>query len=147
MIHETELGPGQYRDMTESSMPSTQTLAPLVDQLQDIAQEEIPEPQTCRIRLYDDNTYRIAIEHRRRDGVEAIVYDRVTGEVYWRDSAGARKLRIIDPVYYDLITSTYFEEGSEEVVAEIEPPIQCEPTTVNCKESEEVDRCSLWADS
>ena len=121
-------------------MPSMQTLAPLVDQLQAIAQEELPEPQTCRIRLDDDDTYRITIEHRRRDGEEAIVYDRVTGEVYWRDSAGARELHILDPVYYDLIRTTYFEDGSEAVVAEIE----CEPVTMDCEADGDVDGCILW---
>lgn len=132
--------------MTEPSMPSMQTLAPLVDQLQAIAQEELPEPQTCRIRLYDDNTYRITIEHHRGDGGEAIVYDRVTGEVYWRDSAGARELRILDPAYYDLITTTYFEDESEAVVAELEPPIECEPATMDCETDGDVDQCILWDD-
>lgn len=56
MATESKLEPGRDRDMTESSMPSMQTLTPLVDQLHVIAQEGLLELQTCRIRLYEDNT-------------------------------------------------------------------------------------------
>lgn len=134
-IHET---------MTTASMPSMQALAPLVDQLQAIAQKEIPGPRTCRIRLYDDHTYRITIEHSRCGEGEAIVYDRVTGEVYWRDSDGARRLHILDPVSYELITTTYFEDDAEVVVTTIDPPFECEPAIRDCSNSADVDQCILW---
>lgn len=124
--------------MTESNMPSMETLAPLVDNLQAIAREEIPAPRTGLIRLYDDYTYRITIKHRHGDHREGIVYDRVTGEVYWRDTAGQSVMYFTDPVDHHTISLPYFRDDAQEVVATVEPPIECERTPRDCETEETV---------
>lgn len=113
-----------------------QTLAPLVDQLIDIAEAELSGGKTCHIRLYDDHTYRIYIEHSYGDGEEAIVYDRDTGEVYWRDTAGARQMYIPDPVQPSTTIITHrFIDDAERVVTTIEPPIECAERSLECTET------------
>jgi len=107
-------------------------LAPLVDQLIEIAEAEIPAPRTCYVRLFDDMTYRIIVEHRYGDGKEAIVYDRNTGEVYWRDTAGARTMRAPRLDRGETAVVPYFTKDAERVVTTIEPPIECEELETEC---------------
>jgi hypothetical protein len=117
-----------------------QTLAPLVDLLRTIAREGPPEPQTCRIRLYDVKTFRITIGHHRCDGGASTVWDRVTGEVNWPGSGCVRELRILYSVYYDMSTTTNFGVGSEPVGAENKPPTECEPATRDRGEDGAINR-------
>ena len=60
-------------------------IAPLIDQLQDIARDELPAPRTCRVTLWDDGDYDIAIYHSHgEDEEQAITYDVTTGDVVWK---------------------------------------------------------------
>lgn len=128
---------------TDTTMPSMRTLAPLVNQLQAIARAELPAPRTCRVRLYDDHTYRITIEHHHPDSTEAIVYDRVTGAVSRRDTAGARQLVLHDPAFHDTVITTAFAADAEDVITTIEPPLACEPDTMPCDEIGDTASCPL----
>lgn len=118
--------------MIDRAMPSMEPLAPLVDQLVAIAEEEIPAARTCYVRLFDDMTYRIIVEHRYGDHKEAIVYDRNTGEVYWRDTAGVRTMRIPLISKGETVVQPYFVDDAERVVTTIEPPIECEELETEC---------------
>jgi hypothetical protein len=109
-----------------------ETLAQIVDQLNEIAEAEIPAPRTCRIRLYDDMTYRITIEHHYGDNTEAIVYDRNTGDVFWRDTVGAREFRFLQREAGGIACKPYFTEDAERVVTTIEPPLECTELDSEC---------------
>lgn len=45
-----------------------------------------------------------------------------------------------------MITTTYFEGGSEAVVGELKPLLECGPTRMDCEEGGGGDRCVLWDD-
>lgn len=66
-------------------------LAPIVDQMREIAQEELPAPRTCRIKLWDDGTFDAYIFHSGPDDErQRIKYERTTSEIIWEYSKGAR---------------------------------------------------------
>ena len=72
--------------MTENTdMQRMTPLASIVDQLQDIAREELPAPRTCRVELCDDGDYNIVIYHSQgEDAGQVISYDVTTGDVVWK---------------------------------------------------------------
>ena len=47
-----------------NGIPPMAPLASLVDRMRDLASEELPEPRTCKIRLWDDGTFGIVIYHK-----------------------------------------------------------------------------------
>jgi hypothetical protein len=57
-------------------------LAPVVDEVREIAREEMPSPQTCRLNLWDGGEYEIYIFHSRGTNErEQVVYDNETGDI------------------------------------------------------------------
>jgi len=97
-------------------------LAPIIDQMRAIAAAELPTPQTCRIRLFDDDTYRACIYHSlSQDEMQAIRYNRTTSEILWEHHTGARweseslggGESIIKPA---------FDERTIRVVTTVDPP-------------------------
>lgn len=67
--------------MTEIDIPPMEPLAPIVDRMREIAHEEIPSPRTCRVKLWDDGTFRAYIYNKSGDEYQGINYERTTGEV------------------------------------------------------------------
>lgn len=43
-------------------------LAPIADQMRDLAQEGLPAPRTCKVRLWDDDTADVELYHSMGDG-------------------------------------------------------------------------------
>lgn len=65
-------------------------LAPTIDQMRELAREEIPAPRTCRIRIWNDGTFALVIYHSMRDSErQAVRYERTTGEIVWEHVKGA----------------------------------------------------------
>ncbi|APX95397.1 hypothetical protein [Natronorubrum daqingense] len=86
--------------MTER-LPPIQPLVPIIDEMQAIAKKALPEPHTCRIRLWDDGTFDVHIYHNSiGDEMEVIRYDRTTSEITWE--------RVVDATW-DLTT---FADGT-----------------------------------
>jgi hypothetical protein len=70
---------------TNTDMQRMTPLASLVDQLQDIAREQLPAPRACRVELWDDGDYNIVISHSQGDDAsQGISYDVTTGDVMWK---------------------------------------------------------------
>jgi hypothetical protein len=71
------------------TLPSIEEIQPLADRVREYAQEELPEPQTMKIEVFDDQTFQIRAYHSgpgeqeylihylRED--EAIEYLHITG--------------------------------------------------------------------
>jgi hypothetical protein len=58
--------------------------------MRDHAREEIPAPRTCRVRLYDDGTFRADIRHAAvEDEYYCIRYERTTSEIVREHRVGA----------------------------------------------------------
>jgi hypothetical protein len=57
-------------------------LAPIIDEMRHLAADELPFPQTCRVKLFDDGTFDAYIFHSMRgDEQQRISYERTTGEI------------------------------------------------------------------
>lgn len=97
-------------------------LAPIIDQLREIAENEIPAPRTCRIRLWDDGTFDAHVYHAMGDNERQVVrYERTTSEIVWEHRNGARWQEtplsggetIIEPA---------FDDCTVRVIESVEPP-------------------------
>ena len=105
-----------------SEIPPLKPLAPIVDQMRIIADDELPSPQTCRVQLFDDGTFRVSIFHSMgHDETQAIIYDRATSEIYWEHSKGSRTHSTRLTGGETLIESSP-EERDVRVIATVEPP-------------------------
>lgn len=107
-----------------ADMPAMTALASLIDQLQALAEEHVPGPRTCRIRLWEDGDYHITISHYiHPDERKGLYYDSDTGDViyahtkdpYWEVAPDAEG----PGTAYD----RKYEEKDEEVLVTIEPPV------------------------
>ena len=97
-------------------------LAPIIDRMRDIARDELPFPQTCRVRLWDDGTFDAYIYHSSpSDEGQAIRYERTTGEIIWErtESPGWKTTQFSDG-------ETLYEPTADEreirVITTVEPP-------------------------
>lgn len=90
-------------------IPSVQTLAPLIDTIREIAQEELPPPRTMRINLFDDGDYRIYVFHKvAEDERKQIYYEPDSGVVRWQHCKFAPNQERPDP--------SDIPEGEERVI-------------------------------
>ncbi len=70
--------------MTETKIPPMEPLAPIVDEVRDLAAEELPAPKTLRVYLWDDGTYDICAYHNNGEHEqERVVFDPEAGEIRW----------------------------------------------------------------
>jgi hypothetical protein len=66
-------------------------LAPIVDRMRQLATEELPSRRSCKIRLYDDETFEVVIYHSMgSDERQQLRYEHTTGEILWEHFEGAR---------------------------------------------------------
>lgn len=97
-------------------------LAPIVDQMRNLAREEIPAPRTCRIRLWDDGTVDVKIYHGTgEDEYELVRYERWTSEIVWEHVKGREMIQTTFADGETLHEPTY-DERSVRVLTTVEPP-------------------------
>jgi len=99
-------------------------LAPIIDQMRDLAKEEVPAPRTCQVRLWDDGTVSAYLFHSVNDDETKLIrYERTTGEIVWEHHTGARWEKI--PLSgYESIVKPAFDESTVRVLTTVEPPYQ-----------------------
>lgn len=108
--------------MTDTGIPRMEPLAPIVDQLIDLARAELPAPRACRIKLWDDGTFDAYVYHSpSTDERCSVRYERTTGEILYEyvkgggweehEFAGGETLHV--PVH---------EEHEAWVLTRVEPP-------------------------
>jgi len=109
--------------MSTEGIPRIEPLAPVLDRVREIAQEELPPPRACKIQLWDDGDYDIWIYHKYdADEREQVVYDCETGEVRWQYLKNpSTKSKFVSEVVGTEHQITY-EQHDERVVTTIEPP-------------------------
>lgn len=97
-------------------------LAPIIDQMREIAQEELPEPRTCRIRLWDDGTFDAYIYHSEsKDEGQSIRYERTTSEILWEHRKGIVRKEI--PLSGgEIILESTCDEYNARVITTVNPP-------------------------
>lgn len=108
------------------NMPNMTALAPLIDQLQTLAEQHLPRPFTCRITLYEDGDYYVDIRHSHDhdpDETTGIYYDRETGEVVHAYTKGEYWTMDGEPVDGWVPWVKEFRVDEREVLAAIEPPV------------------------
>lgn len=103
-------------------IPPMEPLAPIIDQMREIAADELPDPQTCRIRLWDDGTFDAYIFHSMAgDESQVVRYDRTTSEILLEHHKGAGTKEIPLSGGETIIEPT-FEESTIRVITNVEPP-------------------------
>lgn len=107
--------------MTDS-IPPMEPLAPIIDQLREIAENEIPAPRTCRIQLWDDGTFDAHVYHAIGDDeVQIVRYERTTSEIVWEHRRGARRQET--PLTGgEIIIEPAFDDCAVRVIETVEPP-------------------------
>lgn len=102
-------------------------LASLVDQLQEIAREELPAPRTCQVKLWDDGDYDIVIYHSSgKDETKSISYDVNTGDVMWKYRKSGEWVvdeNAEDGEGYGTPYVQEFEESETRRITTIDPPV------------------------
>jgi hypothetical protein len=115
---------------TNTAMPRMESIAPLINQLQDIACEEIPAPRTCSVTLWDDGDYDVIIYHKHGpDEKVAIYYDASIGDVMWKYVKNGEWVVDEDAEDGEEYGTAYVqsdEESDERTITTIEPPVESE---------------------
>lgn len=87
-----------------------------------IAEDELPEPRACRIKLWDDGTFDAEIYHSvADDGVQLITYERTTSEILWKEYRGAQKKRT-SLSGGDTIIKPAFDDCTVRLITTVDPP-------------------------
>lgn len=108
--------------MQSDGIPPIEPLAPLVDRMRDLAMKELPAPQTCKIRLWDDDTFDIIIYHSMgKDERQQLRYERTTGEILWEHFRGAR-WESESLTGNETVVESVYEASDVRVIATVEPP-------------------------
>lgn len=103
-------------------IPPMKPFAAIIDQMLVIAQEEIPAPRTCRVRLYDDSTFRASVSHSMgTDERQAIIYDRTTSEIFWEHIKSART-KTTPLSGGETIHESVRDDQEMRVIAQVNPP-------------------------
>jgi len=97
-------------------------LAPIVDRMRQLATEELPPGRSCKIRLYDDETFEIVIYHSMGSNErQQLRYERTTGEILWEHFEGAR-YESESMVGNETLHTPVFDNVEVRVVDTVEPP-------------------------
>lgn len=99
-------------------------LAPIIDQMRELAREELPSPRTCKVRLWDDDSFDVVIYHSRdNDERQLIRYERTTSEIIWERVRGAR-WEAEDLTGGETIYEPDFDKREVRVITTVEPPYE-----------------------
>jgi len=104
-------------------LPAMEPLAPIVDQMREIAEDEIPFPQTCEVNLWDDHTVGVKIYHSADDEMYLLRYQRQTGEIVLEYAKGAKWQRE-SLSGGEIVHEPTFEEREARVITTVEPPYE-----------------------
>jgi hypothetical protein len=75
--------------MTYPTYPPMEPLAPIVDRMRHLAVEELPDPQSCKVRLWDDGTFDVLFYHGTNDDRwQWLRYERSTSEILCGEAWG-----------------------------------------------------------
>ena len=107
--------------MQFDDLPPMGSLAPIVDEMRDLADEELPEPRTGEIKLWDDGTVSVVIWNRSGDERRQLRYERTTGEILWEYMKGA-DTEWTSVGNGEAILEPTFEELEVRAVATVGPP-------------------------
>ncbi|RQG98679.1 hypothetical protein [Natrarchaeobius oligotrophus] len=103
-------------------IPPLQPLAPIVDEMREIARDELPAPRTCRIKLWDDGTFDAGVYHSISDDeLESIRYERTTSEIVWEHLSGGGYVTTTFPNGETLHEPT-IDDAEVRVITTVEPP-------------------------
>ena len=114
--------------INDTDMQRMTPLASIIDQLQNIARQELPTPRSCVVKLWDDGDYLIRIYHSHVDDkAQAIEYDVETGDVLWKYRKGGEWVVDEEKNSEDVQGTPWiqeFEESETRTITTIEPPVE-----------------------
>jgi len=66
------------------SLPSLNSLAPIIDEMCRLSRTALPGPRTCTVRLWDDGTFDARVTHSMTgDAYQCVRYVQPTAEIVW----------------------------------------------------------------
>lgn len=102
-------------------LPRLEPLAPIFDQMREIAKHELPASQTGLIKLYADGTFRAGIWHKTNNGRKTIRYERETSEIIWEHTRGYHK-ETTELTGGETIYAPAYDSQSVRTIAFVDPP-------------------------
>ena len=109
---------------TNTDMPRMTPIAPIVDQLQRLAEEHVPRPRTCQVKLWEDGDYQLIIWHgsgyNEREG---LIYDHDDGIVCWRRAKNPYWKKVCRVADREIECISAYEIFEEREIMTLEPPI------------------------
>lgn len=109
---------------TNTDMPRMTPIAPIVDQLQRLAENHVPRPWTCDVTLWEDGDYRFMIWHGSgHNEREGLIYDHDDGIVYWRRAKNPYWKKVSRVADRETECISAYEVFEEREITSIEPPI------------------------
>lgn len=110
----------------EKQIPPMEPLAPIVDQLREIARDELPAPRTCHAKLWDDGTFEAYVYHSpSKEEREWVRYERTTSEIVYEyvKSGGCEEHEFADG---ETLHVPVHDECEVRVITTVEPPYRPE---------------------
>lgn len=108
--------------MSSDGIPPLEPLAPIVDQMRELARDELPSPRSCKVRLWDDGTFDVVIYHSMRDDeMQFLRYERTTSEIYWAYVSGTR-WESESLTGNETVHEATHDEVDVRVLSQVEPP-------------------------
>lgn len=109
--------------MTDNDIPPMKPLAPIIDQIREIAQGELPAPRAARIYLWDNGNYEIQFYHSMgKDAGQLIEYDNETGAVLWKYREGVTIESTFVSEKAGTVHEPVYDVSEERQITTIEPP-------------------------
>lgn len=109
--------------MTENGIPPIGPIAPIADQIREIAQQELSEPRTMHLKLWNDGDYDIYVFHSMgKEEREQIVYDNEIGAVSYQYRKGVSFETVFVSEEAGSYTKPVYDVSKERQITTIAPP-------------------------
>lgn len=109
--------------MTDNEIPPMVPIAPIVDQMREIAQEELPAPRSARIHLWDNGNYEIQFYHSMgKDAGQLVEYDPDNGAVTWMYREGVTMESTFVSETEETVHEPVYDVEKVRQIMSIEPP-------------------------
>jgi hypothetical protein len=107
----------------KETVPRLEPIAPIVDRMLELAEDHLPDRCTCRVKLYEDGTYRTHIEHVgvEEGSYEYIGYFTATSEIVHVNIEGTGEEEI-ELTGDESIHQPTYDTYEVTVLEQVEPP-------------------------
>jgi hypothetical protein len=105
----------------KDTLPPLKPIAPIVDQMRELAKEHLSDGCTCRIKLYEDGTYKIRFVHSNGEKSCEFIHLTPPSEIVHVTIEGAHEKEVEFSDGGSIIRPGY-DTYDAEVLCQVEPP-------------------------